>query len=1491
MPIAKSDIENIYPLTPVQQGMLFHALLEPRSQAYFEQLSWRMQGSLDVAALEASWNLLIERHAILRTLFAHEGSDEPLQVVLKSRPIAIERVDLRGADPERAAADYKAAERARGFALNRDPLLRVAVLRLCEERFELVWSHHHIILDGWSVGLALAELVDIYRARRAGTPPVLPPVTPFARFVKWLLARDRAAAGRFWAAHLAGCAERVTIPHTRVGAPASREPQRGVLAFGLGAEATAALRALAVRRGVTFAVVLHAIWAVLLGRYADADDVVFGSVVSGRPAEIPGVDQIIGNFINTIPVRARLDRAATFDELLAAMQRDAAESLPYQHTPLSTVQSTRRMEEGLFGTLVSFANYPVDPRLTGEAGAPSTGFVVDAVTHVEQTHYDVDVQFVAVADLQVRITYAARLYDPVQMAALEHHFRAVAAAVAGRAGIRLDEIDAATDSEREELLREPPATLHDTLVAAFERQVREAPARRAVLAGGETLTYAQLDRRANALAHRLRAAATIEPDTTVAVLVGRGVELAVALLAVLKAGGAYVPLEASLPRERIAYILDDAGCKAVVADGATVETARAASRLPVVPVDEAPGGCCDPVAAAIRPRDLAYVIYTSGSTGRPKGVMIEHHSAVNLVAGLREHLYRRYEGALNVALVASCSFDASVQQIFAALTLGHTLVIVDEATRRDGAAMNRFLSEQAVDVMDGTPTLLAMMARSPGFDAACRSVRHALIGGEPLPWALATQVLRPGGMAVSNVYGPTECCVDATAHLVAAAAPHEAPSVAVGRALPNVRVFVIDRTGHLAPRGARGEICIAGAGVGRGYVGDEALTAAKFVRLAALGGVRAFRTGDAGRMLPDGTLDCLGRYDDQVKVRGYRIEIGEIEHQLAQHPGVEQAAAFVVRGEDGNELHAALVLAAPVHVDELRAHLGEMLPEHMIPSRFVRVAALPRTESGKLDRRRLATQAAGEALEVGADYAAPASETERALAQAWEAALGVARVGIDDNYFSLGGDSIKAIQILSRLARQGLRMEMRDLFRHRTIRSLAPFVVRTQAQSAPAADGAPVLTAAQARFFAEHGAATGQFHHAVLFDSREPLEPALVARAFAAVRDRHEALRCTFAPAPRAASPGAPAPEVAEVRSLDAALPGLLAPFDLAAGPLHRLAIVRGTGGDRLLVVLHHLCVDGVSWRILVEDLGVALAAARAGATPRFAEAGDAALAVAAALARHGASDAARGELAYWREVEAQSAPLVAWGDEPCGRHADRASLDCVPGRAATEALMAESHRAYGTTVEDLLLTALARALHARFGATRTGVLLESHGRAPLAGIDASRTVGWFTSLHPFVLALEPARDLAFQVQSMKEAVRAIPDGGRGYGLLRYRGGAALDARPQVSFNYLGRFDAGDETATLRPSAEAIEGGVDPAAPLLAELEASAIVLAGELRLMLAYNRRRFEGPAMGALMQAWREELGLVVQHCREQSGTRLTPADLSYSQLTVDELEGLFK
>ena len=1497
---SKIKIQNIYPLTSMQEGMLFHALLEPNSPAYFEQLSWSISGNFDVAAFEASWNKLIERHAVLRSMFVHEGTERPVQVVLESRPISVLEFDIRGPQADNSIETYRASDIEKPYVLGRDPLLRVMVLRIAAERFEVVWSHHHIILDGWSIGLLITELLEIYRAHRMNIAPELVIAPSFATFVNWLQAQDRDAALAYWARRLKNCDEPTSIGCTQL-VDASLNSSRGTVDFKLGVSATQELNALATTRETTLAMVLQAIWALLLSRYTDREDVVFGSVVSGRPPEIPGVERMVGNFINTIPVRIQLDGDQTFSDLLAMMQLDAADANAFQHLALSEILAQSQLGDALFGTLVSFANYPVDPKLTGQAGWSNLGFYVDAAHQAEQTHYDVDVQFIPAPDLQVKISYASQFHCAAQMKEIEGHFFAVVEAIRTNPDTRLGDIDLLSVDEHLSLIgninSDEPSDSTDTLTTAFEKQAALTPGAVAVEAEDAQLTYMELNRRANKLARAIAEATHIKMDTTIAVFVERTTDLPVALLAILKTGAAYVPLDPSLPLERTKKIVSDANCSAIVASSSLTSGAKAISLAPVVEVNENTTKSVLFESAKKNPKDVAYILYTSGSTGLPKGVMIEHCSILNLVDGLASEVYcLNKKTSLRVALLASYAFDASVQQIFPALLLGHTLVIVSEETKQNGVRLNRFLAEREIDLFDATPTLLQVMVNSDGFASVQRNVPHALIGGEPLSWDLAAKATNAGSMRISNVYGPTECCVDASIQLALPDPACAASTVPLGHPMPNVDLIVVGRTGNLAPMGAPGEICIAGMGVGRGYINDPQLTARKFVRSASFGDIRLFRTADCGRKLADGAVEFLGRTDNQIKVRGHRIELEDVERNLLTHEFIEQAGAFVASTSNGNELRAALVTNAAIDADRLRAHLGRYLPEYMIPARITTIEQLPLTSSGKLDRKSLELAEPGIKLELGTAYAPPQNNVERQLAKVWQTVLQVDRVGIDDNYFSLGGDSIKAIQVLSKILDQGLHMEMQDLFRHRTIRHLAPSVflseTATPTVSDTQVDVQPSLTAAQARFLTEHLVQPGRFHHALLFEVTITLKAETLSTAFAALRDRHEGLRANFLPEPVVAPLGASAPYVREVTDLSAVLSDMMAPFDLATEELYRLAIIRSQEGTRLLLVVHHLCIDGVSWRILIEELGILLSSAMTVTSPSLPKPSDGAIRVASHLASHARSTTVKGELAYWQSVEAQCGPLVKLPWHEPSLQSDMKSLTLMLDASTTDDFLTRANDAYGTSPEDLLLTALARAFITEVDAISTGILLESHGRYPVInGADASRTIGWLTSLFPFVLSVDHQRDVGYQLKTVKEAIRMVPGHGIGYGLLRYLENAPLEVRPQVSFNYLGQLDAGHSHAPLRVLPDVINGNVSPDATTLAEFEVSAFALAGQLNLTLAFSEQQIELNMASALLDNWKSQLVVILEHCSGRVHSELTPTDLSYTDITIDELEDIFK
>ncbi len=1031
-----------------------------------------------------------------------------------------------------------------------------------------------------------------------------------------------------------------------------------------------------------------------------------------------------------------------------------------------------------------------------------------------------------------------------------------------------------------------------------------------MVAGGERLTYAELAARAARLARHL-AAMGVATEDRVAILLPRSADLIVAMLAVLEAGGAYVPLDPAHPRERLAAIVADAGARVAI----TISGLRAG--LP----DDIAVACLDRDAAAIgrhegtaldlpaAPAQLAYAIFTSGSTGRPKGVMVEHRAVASLVGALAAAVYARHRGRLDVALVASTAFDASVQQVFACLLLGHTLHVTDDETRRSGAGLLDFFAAHRIALADGTPSLLGLLLDAGLGRREGLVLEHLLIGGEALPTRLIERLHAEDSarrIVVTNVYGPTECGVDDTFRTVAPGEALHATHVPLGRPLANARVYIVDRDGLPVPPGVPGEIRIGGPCLARGYLGQPALTARAFGADPFVAGARLYATGDRGRWTSAGEIEFLGRGDDQVKVRGHRVEPAEVESVLLRHPGVREAAV-VARREDGEEARLVAYIAArgaAPTVAALREHLAGLLPAYMVPAIFLVLERLPLNASGKVDRARLPRADAAQELAQGTEHVAPRDERERALAAAWALATGRSAVGAADNFFSIGGDSIRALQVVAKLRQAGWRLELRELFEHPTLAALAPRLVPFAAGTrAPETAGPVPLGPVQESFLREHPGPRHHFHQALLLGSDEPVDVHALGLALAAVHGHHAALRMRFREADgqwlQECAPDATAPavevvdltrEAAPMAALRSHAAAAMAATDLARGPLLIAVLYRLPGAERLLLAAHHLVVDGVSWRILIDDLGAAYTQARASRVVALAPASDSFASWAARL-REAAAGASADELRHWAGVAA--APCAALPlDFPAARatRADRGELRLALPADLTQQLLSTAHDAYGTRMDDLLLTGLGRALRAWTGGTRWRVLLEGHGREPLAeGADATRTVGWFTARYPVLLDLDGPDDVGREVKAVKEMLRRVPRGGLLWEAVRQ---AAPDPQPlpPIAFNYLGQLGEELRAGPWRWLDEDTGDVIAPASALVHDLEIIGFVAGGRLHLAIVHGSTRFSAATVAAFAAALERELATVVAHTSTRQ-RELTPSDIDYDGFDAEALDAFVK
>jgi amino acid adenylation domain-containing protein/non-ribosomal peptide synthase protein (TIGR01720 family) len=1054
------DVGAVVPLTPLQQGILLHSLRE--QETYFDQLQLTLLGPLDAEALRAAWRRIVARHQALRASFRFGNDGTPIQLIHDAvEPGWIEK-DWRALDEEeqrRRLAVLLAADRATGFDLGRAPLLRLTLVRTGEARHELIWSAHHLLLDGWSVSLVMAEVAALYREARGGAPSALPPAPAFTSYLDWLEKADGAADEAYWRRALAGLE-----PCLLAGpglAPIGDEPADAprVLGLTLDLAEVQAIDALARTCRVTVGQVVQAAWALLLGRYTGQDVVAFGLTVSGRPPELPGVESMVGMLINTLPVRAALPSNARVEGWLQTLGAEAFERASHAATPLPEALAAAGLSSGTlpFDSLVLIQNYPRPKAL--DAG----DLAIELARVAEATNFPVTLvaewggASAATSSTPARLGLAR---DPrrLSLAAARQilgHLRRLLQAMSRDPQGRLDDLSLYDAAEREQRLAlgrgvslaVPPALVHEIL----DDWAELAPDAPAAVSGDGTLSYRELAGRSDALAARL-VAAGVGPGSRVALAAPRSAAMVVAYMAVFKAGAAVVPLDVAYPEDRLRFMLGDCGAALVITDRAHRERLPL-GRLPVLLLDEPATDPPPPwTPPTIDPESPAYVIYTSGSTGRPKGVLSPHRGLRALIAAQRE-LFGLGPGD-RVLQYASLSFDSSVWEIVMALGSGAALHLPSRQDALAGPELGAYLRSHRITAATLPPSLLAVIP-----EGAYPDLRLLGVAGEACPPALARRWAQ--GRRFFNGYGPSEATVCATIF----DGGGDGASLPIGRTIPNASAEVVDRRLEPVPPGCAGELLVGGPGVALGYLGRPGLTAERFLAdpFSDAPSSRVYRTGDRVRLATDGTLNFLGRLDRQVKLRGFRIEPGEVEAALAARPGVAQALAAVRTDRRGEERLLAWVLpAAGAHPDPdaLRRTLKETLPGHMVPAAVIAIETVPLTPNGKIDWSTLPADLGGggdePAAPASASPAAASGETgeaavRRRLATLWRELLDRPAVGDDDNFFDVGGHSLLLVQLQALLRKNfGVSLPVSELFGHPTVRSLARRLVAAGAATQPA---------------------------------------------------------------------------------------------------------------------------------------------------------------------------------------------------------------------------------------------------------------------------------------------------------------------------------------------------------------------------------------------------------------------------------------------------------
>ncbi|MDV3126107.1 amino acid adenylation domain-containing protein [Mycobacterium sp. 21AC1] len=1510
-------IADVLPLTPLQQGLLFQASFldgsedsgDPADAVYAVQLGITMTGTLDPHRLRDAVQTVVNRHPNLAARFC-EDFGEPVQIIPAEPVIAWQYVELAGA-VEDQIDQLCAAERAAVCELADQPLFRAALLRVSDNRFRLVMTVHHIVIDGWSLPILLQEIFATYYGQR------LPAPTAYRNFVSWLAGQDRDVAQATWREVFDG----FETP-TLVGPPA-QAGRRGVESFTVSERTTSALTELARAHRTTVNTVLQAAWAQLLTWLTGQHDVAFGTAVSGRPADLPGAETIVGLLINTVPVRATINSGTTVADVLDQLQHVHNDTVEHEHLSLAEIHRVTGHDR-LFDTLFVYENYPIDTgALLGVQDLAVTDF-----TSREYNHYPLSVVAMPGRELGLRVEFDTDVFDEAAVETLANRLQQVLAAMADDPARRLSSIDLLEAGEHSRLdewgnraVLARSETSEVSIPSLFAAQVLRGPDAVALSCGDRSWTYRELEESANRLAHLL-AGRGAGPGERVALLLPRTGEAVAAILAVLKTGAAYLPIDPAHPDARIGFMLKDSAPIAVVttADLRPRVSGPDVPTVPVIDIDD-PAVATQPSAALPIPAadNIAYIIYTSGTTGAPKGVAVTHRNVTRLLESLDVEL----ELGQVWTQCHSLAFDYSVWEIWGALLYGGRLLIVPDAVVRSPEDFHALLVTEQVTVLSQTPSAFYALQTADALQPELGQqlkLQTVVFGGEALEPHRLSGWLRshPGLPRMINMYGITETTVHASFREISGADLDSSVSP-IGVPLEHLAFFVLDGWLRQVPVGVVGELYVAGAGLASGYVGRPDLSATRFVACPFGGhGARMYRTGDLVRWGADGQLRYVGRADKQVKIRGYRIELGEVHAALAGLDGVDQAAVIAREDRPGDKRLVGYVTesaSGSVDLDKARVTLADRLPTYMVPAAVVVLDTLPLTVNGKLDTRALPAPEYQDAER----YRAPVNAVEEILTGIYAQVLGVERVGVDDSFFDLGGDSISSMQVVSRARAAGLVCRPRDIFVEQTVSRLAQVAVFANTESGVVDEGiGPVVATPIMRWLHHADGPTDQFNQTVVVQAPDGVTEADVVVLLQALLDRHAMLRLR-APADESGDWSLTVPEVGSVAAdsclqvvdalSDEALAAARSRLNPATGAMLSALWVPDTGA--LALMIHHLSVDAVSWRILLEDLNIAWAQHHGGQPVELPTGGTSFARWASVLNEYARTEAVASLAEDWRRVAELPAALPAVQPER-DTYATAGQVSMSLDTETTRMLLGEVPAAFHAGVQDILLIAfgLAAAEFSGAGEAPITIDVEGHGRQEELDrdIDLSRTVGWFTTKYPVALT---AGELSWEqvtagdavlgpvIKTVKEQLRELPDG-LTYGVLRYLNPdvALAGPDPALGFNYLGRLGAG--TADLADGLWQIDQdavSVTAAAtavptPLGHTVELNAGTLetdsGPQLHATWTWALSALNSDQVGRLGRLWFDALAGICAHVRSGGGG-LTPSDIAparLNQLQIDEL-----
>jgi amino acid adenylation domain-containing protein/non-ribosomal peptide synthase protein (TIGR01720 family) len=1522
-------VQSDYELSSSQFRLWVLSQFKEANLAYNIPGVYVLEGSLNKELLAQSFTDLITRHEILHTVFRENTAGDIRQHIMPVSDLGfnLEYVDYRGIeDSSEQVMSCINRDSNHSFDLAVGPLLRATLYHIKNDKYVLVYVMHHIISDGWSMQLLINELILFYNAYIKGQSNHLIPLRihykDYAAWQQKQLSGDAFKVHKaYWLKQFEGELPILEFPSDKTR-PAVKTYNGGVVSKQFNPSLSKGLKNLSQKQGGTLFMSLLAAINAVLYIYTKQEDFIIGTGVAGR--EHTDLEDQIGFYVNTLALRTRLKKEDSYEELLERIKQVTLEAYEHQGYPFDKLLDELQLQpdmsrNALFDVMVNLQNVKIDSskqqnlddiKISTYEESESTVSKFDLTFHFTETG----------EELLASIEYNSDIYSKAGISQLLKHLESLLNAVIKNPSTPIHQLNYLSEKDKHQLLVEFNDAVVEyseskTIVDLFEEQVLKSPNNTALVFEGIEITYKELNEKSNQLANYLRKNYNVQADDLIGIMLDRSEKMIISILGIIKSGGAYVPIDPDYPQARKEYIIKNTGIKALITqtdyifDLEYYDGNILAIDIQLDTIDslvETPG-------IVIHPDSLVYVIYTSGSTGIPKGCAITNSNVSNYIQWANSY-YFKGASKINFGLYTSLSFDLTVTSIFCSLTRGGKLFIYSQHEELSEILLHSFSRESGIDSIKLTPSHINALQH---LHIESSMMQRVIVGGEEVtPQHVSILKRINPSIKIYNEYGPTETTVGCIVKLL-----EEHESVLIGKPISKTLIYILDNEYNICPIGIPGEIYISGAGVARGYLNQEVLTAERFMANAFKAGERMYKTGDLGRWLPDGDIAFMGRKDDQVKIRGYRIELGEISGSVLNYSAVKEAVALVKEDQQGHkdlvlyyvpdkterenpETENIQWLGAATLRNNIESFLRERLPDYMLPKHYVQLDSLPLTPNGKLDKKALPDP---ERMSKNIVYVAPRNEPEKELVLTAQEVLRKEKIGIKNNFFELGGDSIKSIQLVSRLKQRGYSLTVQDVLLHPEIGDMAERIsIVKRLTDQGIVEGMIPLSPIQHYFFQSSLTDRHQYNQSVLLSSKTQLSEKGLKAILEKIVLYHDALRMVYRETPlgwRQENKGIEQGYSFEVQegleeSLFAAhCDRIQSSINLEQGPLFKACLFRDSTGDRLLLVAHHLIIDGVSWRILFEDLSILYQQYLSGTSLSLPLKTDSFKYWQEQQIAYSQNEVLQKEEVYWSSIESvEIEPLMRDYPEDSNLMKDVSSKSFLLDEELTKKLLTQCYQAYHTEINDILLTALSLALKNIFDLNKVLINLEGHGRESIGtDTDVTRTIGWFTTMYPVVFDMNYDSNIIRQLIEIKERLHQVPNKGIGYGILRYLAGKDYKLKPEITFNYLGDFGWGLET---KQGDQLFEFSGDYHGRENSEnmqrntvLEVLAMVVSGKIRLSINYSIKHYAASTIESLLTSYEQQLKDLIKQLSAEEKMHISPVDLTYKGLSVEQVFELNK